>query len=133
MTGIPDTRTGRPEDDTAPMPRPAHPDDLAPKRGPAAPDDDRGCLRLVMAAPLTLLTLVAGFFCRAALTIRPSGPWDDDAYAAMVLACVLTVAAGGAATGLWLFPSVRRVLGWGWAAPALTLAAVAAVRWAWLG
>ncbi|UXY30936.1 hypothetical protein [Streptomyces sp. HUAS TT20] len=45
---------------------------------------------MVLAVPLTLLTLIAAFFCWTALTMRPSGPWDDDAYAAIVLSCVLT-------------------------------------------
>ena len=99
--------------------------------GPDAAGDDRGCLRLVLAVPLTLLTLAAGFFCWAALVTRPSGPWDDDAYAAIALSCVLTLLTAAAALGLRLLG--RRVLGWAWAAPALALAAAAAVRWAALG
>ncbi|MFF3147274.1 hypothetical protein ACFVRU_37525, partial [Streptomyces sp. NPDC057927] len=74
-------------------------------------DNDRGCLRLVLAVPLILLTLVAAYFCWTALTIRPSGPWDDDAYAGIVLSCVLTIGAAGAVAVLWLLPSVRRVMG----------------------
>lgn len=97
---------------------------------PYHPDDDRGCLRLVLAVPLTLLTLIAALCCWAALTMRPSGPWDDEAYAAIVLACVLTIGAAGAAMGLWLLPSVRRVMSWWWIVPALLLGAVAGVRWA---
>ncbi|KOG43050.1 hypothetical protein [Streptomyces resistomycificus] len=96
---------------------------------PAHPDADRGCLRLVLAVPLTLLTLVAAYFCWTALTISPSGSWDDDAYAGIVLSCVLTIVAAAAATGLWLLPSVRRVMGWGWVVPALLLGVVAGVRW----
>jgi hypothetical protein len=96
---------------------------------PHHPDDDRGCLRPVLAVPITLLTLVAAFFCWTALTMRPSNPWDDEAYAAIVLSCVLTIGAAGAAIGLWLLPSVRRVLGWGWVAPALLLGVMAGVRW----
>ncbi|MFE2100280.1 MULTISPECIES: hypothetical protein [unclassified Streptomyces] len=99
------------------MPRPAH------------PDDDRGCVRPVLAVPLTLLTLIAAYFCWTALTIRPSGSWDNDAYAGIVLSCVLTIGAAGAATGLWLLPSVRRVMGWGWVVPAVALGVVAGVRW----
>lgn len=104
-----------------PMPHPAH------------PDDDRGCVRLVLAVPLTLLTLTAAFFCRTALTIRPSGPWDDQAYAAIALSCVLTLMTAAAVLLLRLLPSVRRLVGWGWVTPALALGMVAAVRWAWLG
>lgn len=93
------------------------------------PDDDRKYLRLVFAVPLTLLTLIAGYFCWTALAIRPSGSWDDDAYAGIVLSCLLTIGASGAATGLWLLPSVRRAMGWGWVAPALALGITAGVRW----
>ncbi|MFF4969872.1 hypothetical protein [Streptomyces sp. NPDC001037] len=96
---------------------------------PSHPDNDRGGLRLVLAVPLTLLTLIAAYFCWTALTIRPSGSWDDDAYAGIVLSCVLTIGAAGAATGLWLLPSVRRVMGWGWVVPAVMLGVVAGVRW----
>ncbi|MFH8723907.1 hypothetical protein [Streptomyces termitum] len=91
--------------------------------------EDRGCLRAVLAVPLVLLTLVAGYFCYLAVTIRPSGSWDDDAYAGISLAGALAVGAAGAVAALWLAPSVRRVMGWGWAAPALVLGVVAAVRW----
>ncbi|MEU6243822.1 hypothetical protein [Streptomyces sp. NPDC047024] len=100
---------------------------------PSHPDDDRGALRLVFAVPLILLTLVAAYFCWTALTIRPSGSWDDDAYVGIVLSCVLAIGAAGAATGLWLLPSVRRVMGWGWVVPAVVLGVVAGVRWGWGG
>lgn len=96
---------------------------------PSQVDDDRGCLRLVLAVPLVLLTLIAAYFCWTALTIRPSGPWDEDAYAAIVLSCVLTIGAAGAAAALWALPSVRRVMRWWWIGPALTLGVVAAARW----
>ncbi|MBP2051326.1 hypothetical protein J2Z21_004297 [Streptomyces griseochromogenes] len=99
------------------MPRPHH------------PDDDRGCLRMVLAVPLALLTLVAAFFCWTALTVRPSGPWDDDAYRGIVLSCVFAIGAAVSAAALWALPSVRRIMGWWWAGPALLLGAVAAVRW----
>ncbi|MEU2280544.1 hypothetical protein ABZ614_01010 [Streptomyces sp. NPDC013178] len=100
---------------------------------PYDPADDRGCLRLVLAVPLTLLTLIAALCCWAALTMRPSGPWDDEAYAGIVLACVFTIGAAAAAMGLWLLPSVRRVMGWGWVVPALLLGVVAGVRWVFVG
>jgi hypothetical protein len=67
-------------------------------------DDDRGCLRLVLAVPLVLLTFTAAYFCWTALTIRPGGPWDDDAYAGIDLSCLLTIGAAGAATALWVLP-----------------------------
>ncbi|MEU5533953.1 hypothetical protein [Streptomyces sp. NPDC020362] len=95
---------------------------------PSHVDDDRGCLRLVLAVPLILLTLVAAYFCWTALIIRPSGPWDDDAYAGVVLSCVLTIGAAGAAAALWVLPPVRRVMQW-WAGPAVLLGVVAGVRW----
>ncbi|MEV0492070.1 hypothetical protein [Streptomyces atratus] len=92
-------------------------------------DNDRGCLRLVLAVPLILLTLVAAYFCWTALTIRPSGPWDDDAYAGIVLSCVLTIGAAGAVAVLWLLPSVRRIMGMWWVGPAVLLGVIAAIRW----
>ncbi|MFD7605223.1 hypothetical protein ACFWAN_32930 [Streptomyces mirabilis] len=92
-------------------------------------DNDRGCLRLVLAVPLILLTLVAAYFCWTALTIRPSGPWDDDAYAGIVLSCVLTIGAAGAVAVLWLLPSVRRIMGWWWVSPAVLLGVIAVIRW----
>ncbi|WP_433453826.1 hypothetical protein ACQPXS_36905 [Streptomyces sp. CA-142005] len=107
------------------------PDPTRPAAVGGSADDDGGCLRLVLAVPVALLTLVTGFFCRAALVTRPSGPWDDDAYAAVVLSCLLTLLSAAAAVGVRLLG--RRVLGWGWAAPAVALAAAAAVRWACLG
>ncbi|MER5341427.1 hypothetical protein ABT030_14060 [Streptomyces mirabilis] len=96
---------------------------------PSHVDNDRGCLRLVLAVPLILLTLVAAYFCWTALTIRPSGPWDDDAYAGIVLSCVLAIGAAGAVAVLWLLPSVRRIMGWWWVGPAVLLSVIAVIRW----
>lgn len=95
----------------------------------ARPDDDRGCLRVVLALPFGVLTLVAAYFCWTAISIRPYGSWDDDAYAGIALSCAVTIAAAGSVAALWLLPSVRRVIGWVWVAPALTLGIAAAVRW----
>ncbi|MFJ2396419.1 hypothetical protein ACIOTI_27180 [Streptomyces sp. NPDC087843] len=92
-------------------------------------DSDRGCLRLVLVVPLILLTLAAAYFCWTALTIRPSGPWDDDAYAGIVLSCVLSIGAAGAVAVLWLLPSVRRTMRWWWVGPAVLLGVIAAIRW----
>ncbi|MFH8731859.1 MULTISPECIES: hypothetical protein [unclassified Streptomyces] len=107
--------------------RPAAPAHPVP---PADSDDDRGCLRVVLALPFAVLTLIAAYFCWMALTIRPAGVWDDDAYRGIVLSCVATIAAAGSAVVLWLLPSVRRVMGWAWVAPALHLGVTAAARWA---
>ncbi len=96
---------------------------------PALPNDDRGCLRIVLAVPLTLLTLIAVYFSWTALTIRPSGSWDDDAAAGIVLSCVLAVGAAGAVVGVWLVPSVQRVVGWWWVAPAVVSGVAAVIRW----
>ncbi|MFJ1608131.1 hypothetical protein ACIOHS_32845 [Streptomyces sp. NPDC088253] len=96
---------------------------------PSHVDNDRGCLRLVLAVPLILLTLVAAYFCWTALTIRPSGPWDDDAYAGIALSCVLTIGAAGVVAVLWLLPSVRRIMGWWWVGPAALLGVIAVIRW----
>ncbi|MFE0350248.1 hypothetical protein [Streptomyces griseoluteus] len=98
--------------------------------GPGPVDDDRRGLATVFAVPLLLLTLVSAYFCWTALTIRPSGAWDDDAYAGIVLACVTSAGAAGVAAAVWVVPAVRRVLGWGWVVPALVLGVVAGVRWA---
>ncbi|MGY0024533.1 hypothetical protein [Streptomyces sp. cg35] len=91
--------------------------------------DDIGCVRTVLAVPLTLLTLPAAWFCWTALTIRPGYPEDDDAYRGIEASCLVTVFLAGAAALLWLLPSVRRVLGWPWVAPAAVLLVVAVVRW----
>ncbi|MFC9457991.1 hypothetical protein [Streptomyces sp. NPDC056983] len=106
--------------------RPLGPAHLDP---PARPDDDRGCLRIVLALPFTVLSVIAAYFCWTAMTIRPSGSWDDDAYGGIVLSCVVTLAAAGSAVALWLLPSVRRVMGWAWIAPVTVLGVAAAVRW----
>jgi hypothetical protein len=92
-------------------------------------DDDRGCLRAVLAVPVLLLTLIAAYFCWTALTIRPSGSWDDDAYAGITLSCVVTIGATAAVTALWLMPSVRRVIPWWWISPSLLLGIAAGVQW----
>ncbi|GAA1426828.1 hypothetical protein GCM10009601_36790 [Streptomyces thermospinosisporus] len=96
---------------------------------PPSVDNDTGCLRAVLAVPILLLTLIAALFCWAALTIRPSGPWDDEAYAAIILACVVTIGATAAVTALWLIPSVRRIIPWWCISPALLLGIVAGVQW----
>ncbi|MET7674634.1 hypothetical protein [Streptomyces seoulensis] len=98
--------------------------------GPSPTADDRHWLATVYAVPVVLLTLISAYFCWTALTIRPSGAWDDDAYAGIVLACVMGVGAAGVAAVVWVLPPVRRVLGWGWVVPALVLGVVAGVRWA---
>jgi hypothetical protein len=100
---------------------------------PSPVDDDRGCLHLVLAVPLVLLTLVAVSCCRAALTIRPSGSWDDDAYAGIVLACVLSIGAAGSLVGMWLLPSVRRVMGWWWVGPAVVPGVIVGIRYVAVG
>ncbi|WP_416970300.1 hypothetical protein [Streptomyces sp. 4F14] len=98
--------------------------------GRSLADDDRGCLRLVLAVPLAALTLVAAYFCWTALTITPSGTWDDDAYAGIVLSCVVTLGAAGAVGALRLVPWVRRAVPWWWILPVLLPGVVAGVRWA---
>ncbi|MDX3526229.1 hypothetical protein P1P75_07210 [Streptomyces sp. ID05-39B] len=97
------------------------------------PGDDRGCLRLVLAVPITLFTLLGAAFCWTALTIRPSGPWDDDAYRGIELSCLLTIGAAGAVVALWSMPSVRQVVRWWWIGPALVMAGAAVVRWSVIG
>ncbi|MFD6534676.1 hypothetical protein [Streptomyces sp. NPDC060184] len=103
------------------------------REGAPQASGDQGCLRQVLMVPLVILYLVAGFFLYTALTIRPSGSWDDDARAGIVLSCLLTLLAGAATAGLLLLPPVRRIMGLGWAAPALLMAVGAIVRWATTG
>ncbi|MFM9629570.1 MULTISPECIES: hypothetical protein [Streptomyces] len=97
------------------------------------PSDDRGWLRLVLAVPVTLFTLIGAASCWTALTIRPSGPWDDDAYGGIELSCLLTIGAAGAVVALRSMPSVRQVVRWWWIGPALVMAGAAAVRWSLIG
>ncbi|MFG2717627.1 hypothetical protein ACGFW5_04845 [Streptomyces sp. NPDC048416] len=96
---------------------------------PFCPEGDRGCLRLVLAVPFALLTVIAAFFCRAAVTTHPSGSWDRDAYTGIVLSCVLAIGAAGAAVLLWVLPSVRRVMPVWWVGPVLLIAIIAGARW----
>jgi hypothetical protein len=95
--------------------------------------DDQGCLRWVLGVPLAILYVIAGWFCWTALTIRPSGPWDDEARAGIVLSCVLTIGAAGLALLIAFMPSARRALSRWWLVPPLVLCVVAAVRWAVTG
>ncbi|MER5950901.1 hypothetical protein ABT127_33175 [Streptomyces sp. NPDC001904] len=92
--------------------------------------DDRGRLRLILAVPVVILTLLSCYFCWWAVTIRPQGEWDEPAHRGVALSCFLTVAFGVALLGLWLPRPLRRLVGWTWIAPGVVLAAVAAARWA---
>lgn len=93
--------------------------------------EDQGCLRWVMAVPLVILYAVAAGCCYYALTIRPSGIWDKDAYGAITLSCFFTIAVSAVALLITVVPpSVRHAMGRGWLVPPLVLAAVAAARWA---
>ncbi|MEU0340901.1 hypothetical protein ABZ092_18585 [Streptomyces bobili] len=113
-------RPGRGEERTALM-APSH-----------HPDDDRGCPRLVLTVPVTLFTLIGAAFCWTAPTIRPSGPWDEDAHRGIGLSCLLTVGAAGAVVALWSMRSVRQVVRW-WIGPALVVTRAAVVRWSLVG
>ncbi|MEU6017468.1 hypothetical protein ABZ826_26500 [Streptomyces sp. NPDC047515] len=93
--------------------------------------EDQGCLRRVTAVPLVILYAIAAGCCYYALTIRPSGVWDKDAYGAITLSCFFTIAVSAVALLITVVPpSVRRAMGRAWLLPPLALAAVAAVRWA---
>ncbi|MFF9621710.1 hypothetical protein [Streptomyces griseosporeus] len=92
-------------------------------------EGDRGCLRFVLAVPLLLFTLLAAYFCWTALTIRPSGTWDEEAYGGITLSCALTVGAAAAGAGFQLLPTVRRVMPWWVVSPVLLLGLVAGLRW----
>ncbi|MFF7494628.1 MULTISPECIES: hypothetical protein [Streptomyces] len=93
--------------------------------------DDSGCLRWVMAVPLTILYALAAFCCYTALITRPSGSWDQDAYGAIALMSFLALALS--ALGLLVTvapPTVRRAMGPWWLMPPLVISTVAAIRWA---
>ncbi|MFF2224018.1 hypothetical protein ACFVV7_11970 [Streptomyces globisporus] len=97
----------------------------------SAPGDDSGCLRRIMAVPLTILYALAAFCCCTALITRPSGSWDQDAYGAIALMSFLALALS--ALGLLVTvasPTVRRAMGPWWLAPPLVISVVAAMRWA---
>ncbi|MFG3552546.1 hypothetical protein [Streptomyces sp. NPDC047725] len=96
---------------------------------PHHPDDDRRLLCAILAVPLTLSTLAAAFFLWLAISTRPDGDWDEAAYGGIELACVLAVVSAGVVGALWLAPSVRRVMRWPWAVPAVLLGLAAVVRW----
>jgi uncharacterized membrane protein HdeD (DUF308 family) len=94
------------------------------------PEDDSGCLRRVMAVPLTILYAIAAFCCYTALITRPSGSWDQNAYGAITLMCFLAIAVS--ALGLLVTivpPTVRRAMGPWWLAPPLILSAISVARW----
>lgn len=94
------------------------------------PGDDSGCLRWVMAVPLTILYAIVAFCCYTALSTRPSGSWDQDAYGAITLMCFLAIAVS--ALGMLVTvapPTVRRAMGPWWLAPPLILSAIAVSRW----
>ncbi|MFF2407043.1 hypothetical protein [Streptomyces sp. NPDC058092] len=95
-----------------------------------APEDDSGCLRRVMAVPLTLLYVIAAFCCYTALITRPSGSWDQDAYGAITLMCFLAIVVSGLGLLVTVVPpTVRRAMGPWWLAPPLMLSAIAVARW----
>ncbi|MFI8952196.1 hypothetical protein ACIGO6_37630 [Streptomyces sp. NPDC053750] len=79
---------------------------------------------------MVLLTLAAAFFLWLAINTRPDGDWDQASYGGIELACALAVVLAGAVGALWLAPSVRRVMRWPWAVPAVLLGVAAVVRWA---
>ncbi|MEU2096889.1 hypothetical protein ABZ771_23050 [Streptomyces globisporus] len=95
-----------------------------------AAEDDDGCLRRVMAVPLGILYLLAAGLCYSAWTIRPSGTWDEDAYGAVTLFCLLAIVVSVIALVITAAPpTVRRAMGLRWLAPPMILAAIAATRW----
>ncbi|MFD7700621.1 hypothetical protein [Streptomyces caelestis] len=96
---------------------------------PYHPGDDRRLLRVILAVPVALLTLAAVFFLWLAINTRPDGGWDQAAYGGIELASALAVVSAGAVGALWLAPSVRRVMRWPWAVPAVVLGVAAVARW----
>ncbi|MFJ9668853.1 hypothetical protein ACIRPP_30330 [Streptomyces sp. NPDC101219] len=112
-------------DDTRQAGHSGHPADDRPHH----PDDDRTLLRGILAVPVVLLTLAAAFCLWLAMNTQPDGDDDQAAYGGIELGCALAIGSAGAAGALWLAPSVRRVMRWPWAVPAVTLGVAAAVRW----
>ncbi|MBJ6642678.1 hypothetical protein [Streptomyces sp. BSE7-9] len=96
---------------------------------PHHPDDDRCPLRLILAVPVVLLTVVSAFFLWLAINTRPDGDWDQAAYGGIERGSALAVVSAGAVGPLWLVPSVRRVMRWPWAVPAVVLGVAAVARW----
>ena len=96
---------------------------------PHHPDDDRRLLRVILAVPVVLLTVVSAFFLWLAVNTRPDGDWDQAAYGGIELGSALAVVSAGAVGALWLAPSVRRVMRWPWAVPAVVLGVAAVARW----
>ncbi|WP_432056408.1 hypothetical protein [Streptomyces sp. bgisy022] len=97
---------------------------------PHHPDDDRRLLRVILAVPVVLLTVVSAFFLWLAINTRPDGDGDQAAYGGIELGSALAVVSAGAVGSLWLSPSVRRVMRWPWAVPAVVLGVAAVARWA---
>ncbi len=96
---------------------------------PYHPDDDRRLLRVILAVPVVLLTVVSAFFLWPAVNTRPDGDWDQAAYGGIELGSALAVVSAGAVGARWLAPSVRRVMRWPWAVPAVVLGVAAVARW----
>ncbi|MEV8415100.1 hypothetical protein AB0P45_15970 [Streptomyces niveus] len=87
-----------------------------------------------MAVPLVILYALAVGCCYYALTIRPSGTWDKDAYGAITLSSLFTIALSAVALLITVIPpTVRPAVVRGCLVPPLILAAIAAVRWAFNG
>ncbi|WSM43254.1 hypothetical protein OIE99_04830 [Streptomyces cellulosae] len=59
---------------------------------PHHPDDDRRLLRVILAVPVVLLTVVSAFFLWLAVNTRPDGDWDQAAYGGIELGSALAVA-----------------------------------------
>ncbi|MER5482068.1 hypothetical protein ABT024_02465 [Streptomyces sp. NPDC002812] len=102
---------------------------MPPHSGPDRTPSDDGCLQRVLAVPLALLYAIAGWFLYTALTIRPSGTWDDEAIAGIQLSCLLAIVASALGLLITLLPSIRPAMGRWWLAPPLVLGITAAVRW----
>ncbi|ALV53192.1 hypothetical protein DD630_29265 [Streptomyces sp. BSE7F] len=86
-------------------------------------------LRVILAVPVVLLTVVSASFLWLAISTRPDGDWDQAAYGGIELGSALAVVSAGAVGALWLAPSVRRVMRWPWAVPAVVLGVAAVARW----
>ncbi|WP_279331463.1 hypothetical protein [Streptomyces sp. OS603R] len=63
---------------------------------PHHPHGDRRLLRVILAVPVVLLTVVSAFFLWLAINTRPDGDWDQAAYGGIELGSALAVVSAGA-------------------------------------
>ncbi|WP_259471152.1 hypothetical protein [Streptomyces sp. ZS0098] len=63
---------------------------------PHHPHGDRRLLRVILAVPVVLLTVVSALFLWLAINTRPDGDWDQAAYGGIELGSAFAVVSAGA-------------------------------------